>query len=102
MPVQHAADQNGDSVINLSELLRVIQFYNLPGYHCAATPDATEDGYVPGVDELAQECTPHSSDYQILDWKISLSELLRTIQFYNVAGFTPCEGGEDGFCPVFD
>jgi hypothetical protein len=55
---------------------------------------------VPGVDVLAQGCTPHSSDYQIVNWKISLSELLRLIQFYNVGGFIPCESGEDGFCLV--
>jgi hypothetical protein len=83
--------------VNLSELLRVIQFYNTPGYQCA---EGTEDGYAPGLG--AQACTPHNSDYNPQNWLISLSELLRLIQFYNVVGYEPCEGGEDGYCPVIE
>ena len=40
----HSADQNLDYLISLSELLRVIQFYNSGGYHCDASG---EDGYAP-------------------------------------------------------
>ena len=89
-----------DFVINLSELLRVIQFYNSGGYHCADTPAATEDGYVPGTG-ANQTCAPYDTDYNPQDWAISLTELLRVIQFYNSNGYTYCPGAgtEDGFCP---
>jgi len=58
-----------------------------------------EDGFAPGVG--LQTCTPHASDYQPQNWVISLSELLRTIQFYNTGGFYACpdQNTEDGFCP---
>lgn len=94
------ADQNDDAVLALAELLRVIQFYNLGGHHCAAQPGDSEDGFLPGTNAEAQACSPHTSDYSPQDWRISLSELLRVIQFYNARGYVPCEGGEDGFCPV--
>ena len=90
------ADQNGDNLISLSELLRVIQFFNSGGFHCQ---DGTEDGYAPGPGD--QSCAPYDSDYNPLDWEISLSELLRVIQFFNSGGYHYCpgEGTEDGFCP---
>jgi hypothetical protein len=93
---KHSADENGDGKIDLSELLRVIQFFNMKGYHCMP---GSEDGYAPGPG--ATNCTPHSSDYNPQDWKISLSELLRVIQFFNIGGYHPCPGQntEDGFCP---
>ncbi len=91
-----SADQNGDHQISLSELLRVIQFFNSGGYHCDA---AGEDGYAPGAGDRA--CAPHDSDYNPQDWNISLSELLRVIQFFNSGGYHACPGEntEDGFCP---
>ena len=95
VPPPHSADQNGDNQINLSELLRVIQFFNSGGYHC--NPQG-EDGYAPGPGD--QSCTPHASDYNPQDWTISLSELLRLIQFFNIGRYHPCPGvGEDGYCP---
>lgn len=94
---RHCADQNGDQRINISELLRVIQFYNSEGYYCAGWIEDTEDGYVPGNGELLN-CMPHHSDYAPQDWAIGLSELLRLIQFYNSESYGPCEEGEDGFC----
>jgi len=94
-PCGHSADQNGDCVISLSELLRVIQFFNSGGYRC---DEAGEDGYGPGFDETRQDCPPHNSDYNPQNWQISLSELLRLIQFFNSAGYFACEDGEDGFC----
>ncbi len=90
----YAADQNADGLISLSELLRVIQFYNSGGFHCEA---GTEDGYAP--DPGVETCTPHASDYNPHDWHINLSELLRLIQFYNSGGYHSCSGTEDGFCP---
>ncbi len=90
------ADQNGDHQISLSELLRVIQFFNSGGMHCA---DGTEDGYAPGPGDTA--CPPHACDYNPQDWLIGLSELLRLIQFFNSGGYHYCpdENTEDGFCP---
>lgn len=90
----HTADQDGDNQISLSELLRIIQFFNSNGFHCET---GTEDGYAPGLGD--QTCTPHDSDYNAQDWLINLSELLRIIQFFNSGGYHACEGSEDGFCP---
>ncbi len=95
-PGRYSADQNDDGVIGLSELLRVIQFYNSGGFHCQA---GTEDGYAPGPGDTA--CDQYDSDYYPQDWRISLSELLRVIQFFNSGGYHACpeENTEDGFCP---
>jgi len=92
----HTADQDDNNVISLSELLRVIQFYNSSGLHCQA---GTEDGYAPGPGD--QTCAPHDSDYNPQDWLIDLSELLRLIQFFNSGGYHACPGEEteDGYCP---
>lgn len=90
----YSADTNRDLRIDLSELLRVIQFFNFNGYHCDAS---TEDGYAPGF-EGDKTCLHHSSDYNPPDWIISLSELLRCIQIFNVGRYYPCDYGEDGFC----
>jgi hypothetical protein len=79
----------------LSELLRVIQFYNSLNYGCEP---GTEDGFAPN--DLDHDCAPHASDYTPQDWDISLSELLRLIQFYNIGGYEACPEGEDGFCTV--
>ncbi len=99
----HSADQDANNIISLSELLRVIQFYNSGGLHCAEPPESTEDGYVPGEDPAQEGCAPHSSDYNPQDWTISLSELLRLIQFYNSGGYHDCPDAdpptEDGYCP---
>lgn len=95
-PTHHSADTNQDNRIGLSELLRVIQFFNSGGFHCAP---GTEDGYGPGI-VGDQTCPPHAADYNPQDWRISLSELLRVIQFYNSGGYHACpgQGTEDGYC----
>lgn len=90
----HTADRDQDMQVSLSELLRVIQFYNSPGFHC---DDGTEDGYMPGPG--ATDCTPHNSDYISQDWQVTLSELLRLVQFYNSGGYHQNVDGEDGFGP---
>lgn len=90
----NSADIDKDLKISLNELLRVIQLFNSGGYHCDGT---TEDGYAPGI-EGDNTCEPHSVDYNPQDWKFSLSELLRCIQFFNMGGYYPCPEGEDGFC----
>ncbi len=95
----HSADTNMNSRIDLGELLRVIQFYNSGGYGCAPPESPTEDGYLPGLSALTV-CAPHAGDYNPPDWRISLSEMLRLIQFYNSGAYHEClgEGTEDGFC----
>jgi hypothetical protein len=90
-----SADTNLDGVLTLSELLRVIQFYNFAEHHCNP---GIADGFAPGPG--AQDCAPHTTDYNPQSWRIELSELLRMIQFYNEAGYYACPEGEDGFCVV--
>ena len=90
----HSADQDGNFVINLSELLRVIQFFNSARLGCST---AGEDGYAPG--SLDVDCIAHSADYAPQDWKIELGELLRMIQLFNSLGYHNCDTGEEGFCP---
>ncbi len=98
IPSEHSADKNKDHKIDLGELLRVIQIFNSGGYHCAEPPDSTEDGYIPGFDG-DKSCRPHASDYE-QDWRISLTELLRLIQFFNIGGYHLCIGeSEDNYCP---
>ncbi|HPO12767.1 MAG TPA: kelch repeat-containing protein [Candidatus Hydrogenedentes bacterium] len=92
--VCHSADQNHDGRINLSELLRVIQFYFISTYHCDLSG---EDGYAPGPGDTL--CAPHNSDFAPQDWAINLSELLRAIQIYNAGTYQSCLESEDGFCP---
>jgi hypothetical protein len=97
---EHTADQDANGVINLTELLRVIQFYNVRGFCCVTPPDSSEDGFLPGAGG-DQSCAPHASDYAPQDWQINLTELLRLIQFFNIRAYHPCpgQGTEDGFCP---
>ncbi len=98
--LMHSADRNGDRRIGLSELLRIVQLYNSGGYRCAPNPGASEDGYLPGAGGLSG-CLPDAGDYNPRNGLICLHELLRLVQFYNSAGYTPCEESEgDGFCVV--
>jgi hypothetical protein len=94
----HSADINSNNIIDLTELLRVIQFFNLNGFHCQT---GTEDGFQPGTGGDIS-CQPHSSDYNPQNWVINLPELLRLIQLFNVGGYIVCPDAntEDGFCPV--
>lgn len=91
---QHVVDQNGDWAVGLSELLRLIQFFNSAGFHCDA---GSEDGYAPGVGD--QTCAAYGADYAPQDWIISLSELLRIIQFFNSGCYHVEAGTEDGYGP---
>lgn len=93
--VTHSADQNADRAIDLSELLRVIQFFNSDALYCE---EGTEDGFQPGKG-ADYSCKPHDSDYNPRDWSISLNELLRLIQFYNSNGYHGECGTEDNFEP---
>lgn len=99
VPEVHSADPDADGRINLSELLRVVQFYNTGVYSCAPDWYGSEDGYLPGAGDT--QCPPHSSDYHPQDWIISLYELMRLVQFYNLGGYEFCgtlsQEGDD-FC----
>lgn len=91
----HAADFNGNGILELPELLRAIQLFNAGGIACADAFD-TEDGYASG--DGNHDCFPHSSDFAEQDWSIRLSELLRAIQLYNMGAYTRCNTSEDGYC----
>ncbi|HPO15448.1 MAG TPA: hypothetical protein PLI09_18545 [Candidatus Hydrogenedentes bacterium] len=91
---QHDVDRNRDWIIGLSELLRLIQFYNSGGIHCNA---GSEDGYAPGAGE--QTCEVYGADYNPQDWSIGLEELLRLVQFFTSACYHPDAGTDDGYGP---
>jgi hypothetical protein len=93
---QQSADIDGNWSIALSELLRLIQFYNLRALSC---DPLSEDGYAPVAGD--QTCTPHDTDYNEQDWQIVLTELLRAIQFYNTPGgqYHRDDTTEDGLAP---
>ncbi len=93
LPGPARVDVNGDYQISLSELLQLVQHYNVGAYHCDA--DST-DGYTTGPG--AQDCPPLEMDSAPQDWAISLPELLRGIQLYNSGVYFPCPGSEDGLC----
>lgn len=94
----HAADIDANYMINLAELLRVIQFFNSGGFHCAGASSASEDGYLPGPGGDIS-CCPHHSDYSPSgpNWQIDMSELLRLIQLFNNRIYGCDAGSEDGF-----
>ncbi|MBI1321380.1 MAG: hypothetical protein GC168_20850 [Candidatus Hydrogenedens sp.] len=97
MPIlAHSADANRDREISLTELLRIVQFFNALTFQCDAD---SEDGYAP-YGGSCFGCAQHSSDYAPRDCAVSLSELLRGVQLFNLGTYHPCEAGEgDGFCP---
>ena len=90
----HHADINADFVVQITELLRPIQFYNSLQFHCNP---GTEDGFAPGPGE--QTCASYDSDYNPSDWRVGLPEVLRLVQFYNSGGYKESPAGEDGFAP---
>lgn len=99
-PRPHSADTNGDFAFSMSELLRVIQLYNSGRYYC--NPEQ-EDGFSVEENQEAQDCSPHDSDFNPQDWRISFQEVMRAIQFFNAGNYyaSPDLGTEDGFVPSF-
>lgn len=95
--VGHAGDKDDNFKLDASELLRMIQLYNMGEFSC--NPSG-EDGFSPGPDGT-KTCTPHEGDYN-LDWTLDLSEMLRAIQIYNKGGYRLCGAvetpGDDGLC----
>ena len=95
--VAHSADVDVSGDIELAEILRVLQFYNLGRYRCADPAHPTEDGY----DTFrfgSLECGTHDADFIEADWRIDLSELLRQLQLFSFGEYSMCEDSEDGFC----
>jgi len=92
----HSADYNGDGRIDLAEILRCIQLYNFgTGFGCGTD----EDGF--GLSAADREsCLQHALDYLEPHWVLTLSELLRGVQLYNLGDIVPCDTAEDGFCPL--
>ncbi len=93
----HAADYTPlDRQISVRELIRVAQFHNFDGFHCA---EGTEDGFAPGAGDTT--CTAHSSDYNPQNWQISVSELLRLKQFHDAGTDPTIPGGVgNGNCSI--
>jgi len=96
--IVHDADTNASGQFDLSELLRVIQFFNAGGVYCSEELGDTVDGFQ--VSEGGQNCPPYAVDLLDQDWVISLSELLRVIQLFNIGPYEICEEQPDGVCPV--
>lgn len=97
VPEFQSTDTNRNYKIELSELLRIIQFFNSSGFHCE---EGTEDGYAPGYEGFDNfSCPFHTADYYPPNWHISLEEVLRAIQFFNSAGYYRCPFmAEDHYC----
>ncbi len=74
----HSGDSNKNGRIELTELSRIISFYNSKdGYYCSSND---EDGYAFG--DGSRGCDPHSSDLD-KNWNISEDELNSFIHLYN-------------------
>jgi len=97
--VCHSGDYDHDWTFSLSELLRIVQFFNVGHFACA---DETEDGFRPGPSIALNACPPHAGDVDG-DWAFELNELLRIIQFYNSQNgayqFAEEAATEDGYLP---
>jgi uncharacterized protein YjdB len=53
----HDTDQNGDNLVGLTELLRLIQFFSVDGfYYCPG--QTSEDGFCPGTPDATVTLTP--------------------------------------------
>lgn len=95
-PSIHTLDYNpADGKISLNELLRAIQLYNSGWFSC---DPAGEDGFTIGTGG-GFTCEPHALDYNPVNWRISLGEILRAVQLFNAGGYHLQAGTEDGFAP---
>lgn len=93
LPGPARMDVNGDYQLSMSELLQLVQHYNVGAYHC---DPAADDGYTAGPGP--HDCPPLEVDNAPQDWAIALPELLRAIQLYASGVYFPCPGSEDGLC----
>ncbi|MBI1319653.1 MAG: hypothetical protein GC168_12000 [Candidatus Hydrogenedens sp.] len=95
----HSADTSADWSLSLSELLRVIQVFNVGTFGCAEVP-GDADGFEPG--SVLRDCPRHSADFEAPYWQLSLGELLRMIQFYNAGSFGVDCTEPDGYSVISD
>ncbi len=72
---------------------------NCPDHKNPDQTDADKDGIGDTCDDTPLPRSHHSADHSPRDYKISLSELLRVIQFYNKGSYNCAPGGEDGYAP---
>jgi hypothetical protein len=95
----HSADYENDGnwAISLTELLRVISYYNAGGYK--TDEDNGKDNFAPGAGPITRG--HHSADYENGgNGAISLTELLRVISYYNAGGYHTDPGnGKDDYAP---
>lgn len=100
----HSADRDCDGNMSLTELIRVVQLYNAGQFHCSL---GTEDSYQTGPGATGS-CVPHTADFEAPAFRLTLTELLRSIQLFNLGNFASCsaqegeegEQGEDGYCII--
>jgi hypothetical protein len=91
----HSADYIGpNGILELTEVLRVVQYYNIGGYSCGSG----EDGYQAGAGPTS--CVRSDFDFSPANWRVDLFELLRIVQLYNAGGYEERAGTEDGFAPL--
>lgn len=84
----HSADLNGDWVIDIDELSRVINLYQAGSYHVEEN-----GGY--GIGEGSQDGMTHSADLNS-DWVIDIDELGRVINLYQAGGYHQKDDGSYG------
>ena len=92
LDICHSGDTNLNYKFELTELMRIIQFFNTSDsqYHCK---NGTEDGYICGVGD--NSCKHHDIDSNA-NWKVDLCELLRAIQLFNSNGYIYNQSSEEG------
>jgi len=90
----HTGDLDCDQAFGLDDILRMIQLFNAGRFRCAPGED---DAYGLGAGDTL-DCTRHDADFAAPAFELSLSELLRALQLFNLGGAVPCAEGEDGFC----
>lgn len=81
-------------VISLTEVLRVVQYYNIGAYSCGTG----EDGFRAGTGPT--NCDFADFDFSPPNRRVDLFELIRIVQLYNAGGYEQRTGTEDGFAPL--